>query len=50
MAAVYKLLIYSILYRYFIFCVLASEGESACKYSLIFGGRTENSDVKIIKY
>ena len=29
-----------------IFRVFASEGESARKYSLIFGGRTENSDKK----
>ena len=30
--------------------VFASEGESARKYSLIFWGRTENSDEKITGY
>ena len=34
------------LHKALIFRVFASEGESARKYSLIFWGRTENSDEK----
>ncbi len=37
---------FSILYKLLIFREFASEGESARKFSLIFRGRTENSDEK----
>ena len=39
-----KLLIFNILSIALIFREFASEGESVRKYSLIFWGRTENSD------
>ena len=42
----YKLLTFNNLHNVLIFRVFASEGESARKYSLIFWGRTENSDEK----
>lgn len=42
----YKLLVFNNLRNTFISRVFASEGVSARKYSLIFGGRTENSDEK----
>ena len=42
----YKQLIFNILYKALIFRVFASEGKSVRKYSLIFWGRTENSDRK----
>ena len=45
-----KLLMFSILHKALIFREFASEGESARKYSLIFRGRTENSDGKITGY
>ena len=38
---------YSALRKVLIFREFASAGESARKYSLIFRGRTENSDEKI---
>ena len=41
-----KLLMFSILYKLLIFREFAPEGESARKFSLIFRGRTENSDEK----
>ena len=41
-----KLLEYNHLYKALIFREFASEGESVRKYSLIFRGRTENSDGK----
>ena len=41
-----KLLVYSRLHKALIFREFAFEGESARKYSLIFRGRTENSDGK----
>ena len=41
-----KQLIFSALHKALISRVFASEGESARKYSLIFRGRTENSDEK----
>ena len=44
----YKQLIFNVLYKALIFRVFASEGKSARKYSLIFGGRTENSDRKTV--
>ena len=37
---------FSILYKLLIFREFAPEGESARKFSLIFRGRTENSDEK----
>jgi len=37
-----RLLIFNILRKPLIFRVFASEGESVCKYELIFRGRTEN--------
>ena len=43
-----KLLICSVLRKVLISRVFASEGESARKYSLIFWGRTENSDGKLL--
>ena len=46
----YKQLIFNVLYKALIFRVFASEGKSARKYSLIFGGRTENSDRKTAGY
>ena len=46
----YKLLMFSNLHNTLIFRVFASEDESARKFSLIFWGRTENSDRKIIGY
>ena len=36
----------STLHKLLIFRVFAPEGESACKYSLIFWGKSENSDKK----
>lgn len=36
--------------RHSFFLVFASDGESACKYSLIFRGRSENSDGKIAEH
>lgn len=46
MALEYKLLVFNNLRNALIFCVFASEGVFVRKYSLIFGGRTENSDEK----
>ena len=46
----YKQLIFNALHKSLIFRVFASEGKSARKYSLIFGGRTENSDRKTAGY
>ena len=42
----YKLLVFNNLRNTFIFRVFASEGVFVRKCSLIFGGRTENSDEK----
>ena len=50
MALVYKYLIFSVLYKSLISRVFASDGESARKFSLIFVGRTENSDGKTAGY
>ena len=44
-----KPLMVSVLCNLLIFRVFASDGESARKNSLIFGGRTENSDEKITR-
>ena len=41
---------FSNLHNILIFREFASEGESARKFSLIFWGRTENSNRKIIGY
>ena len=46
-ASEYKPLVFSILPNPLIFRVFASEGMSGRKFSLIFWGRTENSDGKI---
>ena len=40
----------STLHKLLIFRVFAPEGESACKYSLIFWGRSENSDKKNVGF
>ena len=45
-----KLLIYRVLREALIFRVFVSEGKSARKFSFIFWGRTENSDVKTAGY
>ena len=46
----YNLLIFSVLCKPLMFREFASEWESACEYSLIFLGRTENSDEEIAIY
>ena len=49
MAVECKPLMFSVLCNLLIFRVFASDGESARKNSLIFWGRTENSDEKIAR-
>ena len=43
-------MIYNFLYDIIISRAFASKGKSACEFSLIFWGRTENSDGKIALY
>ena len=50
MSVICKYLMFNYLHKSFISRVFASEGESACKFSLIFRGRTENSDEKTAGY
>ena len=45
-----KLLVSSRLYKTFIFRLFSSKRESACKFSFIFWGRTENSNWKNAGY
>ena len=45
-----NLLVYSCLHKTLISREFAADRKSACKYALVFGGRTENSDVKSSGY